>query len=181
VPDEVLLSERVAPKVHLLTLNRPDRLNTMTAALCDALHGKLAMLAADRSCRAIVITGAGRGFCAGLDLQGYGEGPGTDGTDPSRDSLANQTHMSRLILRLRSTPQPVIAAVNGPAAGFGLALALGSDIRYAARSAVFRVIFVKRRGVELRYGRQLALAAADRSLPLARADAHRAARRCRRG
>jgi enoyl-CoA hydratase/carnithine racemase len=142
VPDEVLLSERVAPKVHLLTLNRPDRLNTMTAALCDALHGKLAMLAADRSCRAIVITGAGRGFCAGLDLQGYGEGPGTDGTDPSRDSLANQTHMSRLILRLRSTPQPVIAAVNGPAAGFGLALALGSDIRYATRSAVFRVIFV---------------------------------------
>jgi enoyl-CoA hydratase/carnithine racemase len=142
VSDEVLLSERVAPKVHLLTLNRPDRLNTMTAALCDALHGKLAMLAADRSCRAIVITGAGRGFCAGLDLQGYGEGPGTDGTDPSRDSLANQTHMSRLILRLRSTPQPVIAAVNGPAAGFGLALALGSDIRYAARSAVFRVIFV---------------------------------------
>jgi enoyl-CoA hydratase len=142
VPDEVLLSERVAPMVHLLTLNRPDRLNTMTAALCDALHGKLAMLAADRSCRAIVITGAGRGFCAGLDLQGYGEGPGTDGTDPSRDSLANQTHMSRLILRLRSTPQPVIAAVNGPAAGFGLALALGSDIRYAARSAVFRVIFV---------------------------------------
>jgi enoyl-CoA hydratase len=142
VSDEVLLSERVAAKVHLLTLNRPDRLNTMTAALCDALHTELAALAEDRSCRAIVLTGAGRGFCAGLDLQGYGDAPGADGSDPSRDRLANQTHMSRLVLQLRSTPQPVIAAVNGPAAGFGLALALGSDIRYAARSAVFRVIFI---------------------------------------
>ncbi len=140
--DDVLLSERVAEKVHLLTLNRPDRLNTMTAELCEALHRELTALEADRSCRAIVLTGAGRGFCAGLDLQGYGESPGADGSDASRDRFANQMHMSRLILRLRSTPQPVIAAVNGPAAGFGLALTLGSDIRYAAESAVFRVIFV---------------------------------------
>src|SRR3954468_4826980 len=139
---DVLLSERVAEKVHLLTLNRPDRLNTMTAELCEALHRELAVLEADRSCRAIVITGAGRGFCAGLDLEGYGESPGADGSDASRDRSANQMHMSRLILRLRSTPQPVIAAVNGPAAGFGLALTLGSDIRFAAESAVFRVIFV---------------------------------------
>jgi enoyl-CoA hydratase len=139
---DVLLSERVAPKVHLLTLNRPDQLNAMTAELCEALRGELALLEADRSCRAIVVTGAGRGFCAGLDLRGYGDAPGADGSDPSRDRLANQVQMSRLVLRLRSTPQPVIAAVNGPAAGFGLALALGSDIRYAAQSAVFRVIFI---------------------------------------
>jgi enoyl-CoA hydratase len=138
----VLLSERVAPQIQLLTLNRPDRLNAMSAELCEALHTELAALADDRSCRAIVLTGAGRGFCAGLDLQGYGDAPGNDGTDPSRDRLGNQMHMSRLILRLRATPQPVIAAVNGPAAGFGVALTLGSDIRYAARSAVFRVIFV---------------------------------------
>jgi enoyl-CoA hydratase len=142
VSDDVLLSERVQPKVHLLTLNRPDRLNAMTAELCEALHTELAALAADRSCRAIVLTGSGRGFCAGLDLEGYGESPGADGSDASRDRLANQEHMSRLILRLRSTPQPVVAAVNGPAAGFGLALTLGSDIRFAARSAVFRVIFI---------------------------------------
>jgi len=142
VAGDVLLSERPADKVRLLTLNRPDRLNAMTAELCGALHEELATVAADRSCRAVVLTGAGRGFCAGLDLAGYGDAPGTDGSDAARDRLANQEHMSRLVLRLRETPQPIIAAVNGPAAGFGLALALGSDIRYAARSAVFRVAFV---------------------------------------
>jgi enoyl-CoA hydratase len=139
---DVLLTDRASPAVRVLTLNRPDRLNAMTAELCEALHEALAAIAADRSCRAVVLTGAGRGFCAGLDLEGYGRAPGNDGTDESRDRLANQEHMSRLVLRLRATPQPVIAAVNGPAAGFGLALALGSDIRYAARSAVFRAAFL---------------------------------------
>jgi enoyl-CoA hydratase len=138
----VLLSDRPAPHTRLITLNRPDNLNAMTAELCTALHDELDAAAADRSTRAIVITGAGRGFCAGVDLRGYGDSPGADGTDPARDRLANHEHMSRLILKLRSTPQPVIAAVNGPAAGFGFALALGSDIRYAANSAVFRAAFL---------------------------------------
>jgi enoyl-CoA hydratase len=138
---DVLLSEVVRPHVRLVTLNRPDNLNAMTAELCEELHGEFERIGADRSCRAVVLTGAGRGFCAGLDLRGYGEAPGNDGNDESRDRLIRQEHMSRLVLRLRSTPQPVIAAVNGPAAGFGLALALGSDIRFAARSAVFRVAF----------------------------------------
>ncbi len=141
MPD-ALQSERAAEKVQLLTLNRPDELNAMNAELCGALHVELDRLAADRSCRAIVLTGAGRGFCAGLDLRGYGSAPTNDGTDDARDRLGNQEHMSRLILRLRATPQPVIAAINGPAAGFGLALALGSDIRFGARTAVLRVAFI---------------------------------------
>src|SRR3954469_14351258 len=114
----------------------------MSAELCEALHQALHEAARDRSCRAIVLTGAGRGFCAGVDLRGYGAAPGNDGSDAGRDRLGNQEHMSRLILKLRATPQPVIAAVNGPAAGFGLALALGSDIRFAAASAVFRIAFI---------------------------------------
>jgi len=140
---DVLLSETVRPHVRLVTLNRPDNLNAMTAELCGALHAELDDVAADRSCRAVVLTGAGRGFCAGLDLaSGYGAAPGSDGSDEARDRLNNQEHMSRLILKLRATPQPVIAAVNGPCAGFGLSIALGSDIRYAARGAVFRAAFL---------------------------------------
>jgi enoyl-CoA hydratase len=139
---DTILSSAPVDHVRQITLNRPDNLNAMTAELCQALHGELAAIAADRSCRAVVITGAGRAFCAGLDLQGYGEAPGNTGEDPSRDRLANQQHMSSLILRLRDTPQPIIAAVNGPAAGFGFALALGCDIRFAAREAVFRAAFL---------------------------------------
>jgi enoyl-CoA hydratase/carnithine racemase len=137
-----LLIEEPAPRVRRLTLNRPERLNAITAELCEALHGALRELGADRSCRAVILTGAGRAFSAGLDLAGYGAAPGNDGSDQSRDRLANQEHMSTLILALRRLPQPVIAAVNGPAAGFGLALALGSDIRYASRDAVFRAAFI---------------------------------------
>jgi enoyl-CoA hydratase len=139
---DVLLTEAVDEHIHLVTLNRPEHLNAMTAELCEALHDELARLSAQRACRAIVLTGAGRAFCAGLDLRGYGQAPDNTGSDDARDRLANQEHMSRLVLRLRATAQPVVAAVNGPAAGFGIALALGCDIRYAAASAVFRVAFV---------------------------------------
>src|SRR4051812_3477505 len=138
----LLLTDTPAPHVRLITLNRPDRLNAMTAELCSELHDELDAVAADRACRAVVLTGAGRAFCVGLDLGGFGAAPGADGSDDARDRLANQEHMSRLILKLRATPQPIIAAVNGPAAGFGLALALGSDIRYAAPDAVFRAVFL---------------------------------------
>jgi enoyl-CoA hydratase len=139
---QVLLVDDPATHVRRLTLNRPDELNAMTAELCEALHRELARIAADRAVRVVVLTGAGRGFCAGVDLRGYGSAPGNDGTDAPRDRLANQEHMSRLVLALRALPQPVIAAVNGPAAGLGLALALGCDIRYAAPEAVFRVAFI---------------------------------------
>ena len=72
--EELLIVEEPAPHVRRLTLNRPDRLNTMTAELCEALHEQLREIERDRSCRAVVLTGAGRGFCAGLDLAGYGRG-----------------------------------------------------------------------------------------------------------
>ena len=175
-----LLVDEPARQVRQLTLNRPDQLNAMTSELCEALHVELRRIAADRSTRAVILTGAGRGFCAGVDLRGYGAAPGNDGSDEPRDRLANQEHMSRLVLELRALPQPVIAAVNGPAAGFGLALALGCDIRYAASEAVFRAAFINIGVSNCDMGTSWLLPP-DRRLALARADAHRAQGRRRGG
>jgi enoyl-CoA hydratase len=139
---ELVLREEPAPHIVQLALNRPEQLNAMTAELCEALHAELRRVASERTCRVVILTGKGRGFCAGVDLRGYGAAPGNNGSDEPRDRLANQEHMSRLVLALRALPQPVIAAVNGPAAGLGFALSLACDIRYASAQAVFRAAFI---------------------------------------
>jgi enoyl-CoA hydratase len=115
----------------------------MTSELITALHAALDDVAVDPEARVVVLTGAGRGFCAGLDLTGYGQAPHTDHLGPTPRGFAVQKHIAGLIPHLRSLPQPVIAAVNGPAAGGGFALVLGSDIRLAARSARFNAAFVR--------------------------------------
>jgi enoyl-CoA hydratase len=98
---------------------------------------------ADNDCRVLIITGAGRGFCAGLDLNGFGRVPGTEDQGRPQQGLAVQQFIARLVPHLRSLRQPVVAAVNGPAAGGGLALALASDVRICGRSAKFSTAFVR--------------------------------------
>jgi enoyl-CoA hydratase len=115
----------------------------MTSELVQGLHDHLCAIAVDHSVRVVVLTGAGRGFCAGLDLGGYGTAPHTEGLGRTQAGFAVQKHIASLIPTLRSLPQPVIAAVNGPAAGGGFALVLGSDIRIAARSAKFNAAFIR--------------------------------------
>jgi len=83
-----LLIDQPSRHVRQLTLNRPEHLNAMTAELCEELHVQLRAIASDRACRAVILTGAGRGFCAGLDLHGYGAAPGNDGDDEARTSRA---------------------------------------------------------------------------------------------
>lgn len=126
-----------------VSLNRPSRLNAMTAELVQGLHDVFDEVALRRDVRVVILTGTGRGFCAGLDLGGYGDAPGTASAGQMERSFATQKHIASLIPHLRSLPQPVIAAVNGPAAGGGFALVLGSDIRLAAQSATFSAAFIR--------------------------------------
>ena len=127
--------------VRLLTLNRPAQLNSFTAALHAELLPALEAAAADSAVRAVVVTGAGRGFCAGQDLNDPGMAPDASGV-PDVGAVIER-HYRPLALRVRSMPVPVIAAVNGVAAGAGANFALGCDLVLAARSASFIQAFSK--------------------------------------
>src|SRR5438067_338748 len=119
-----------------ITLNRPERLNALTVEMAAALAAALDDAVADKTCRAILLTGAGRGFCAGQDLT---EIIGASPADLDR-LLA---HYHPLILKIRALPIPVVCAVNGVAAGAGANLALACDIVLAARSASFVQAFAR--------------------------------------
>jgi enoyl-CoA hydratase len=129
--------------VTRITLDRPQTRNAMDAALVAGLHAAFDAVAGDWACRVVVLTGAGRGFCSGFDLRGYGPLAGDSARGKIPRDMAMQKDIARLIPRMRSLPQPIIAAVNGAAAGGGLALALGADIRIAAASARFNAAFVR--------------------------------------
>jgi enoyl-CoA hydratase len=134
---------RPRPGIVQIALSRPDTLNAMTAELVTALHRALDDVAIDPDARVVILTGAGRGFCAGLDLGGYGSAPHTDHLGATQRGFAVQKHIATLIPHLRSLPQPVIAAVNGAAAGGGFALVLGCDVRIASRQAKFNAAFIR--------------------------------------
>lgn len=136
-------AQDVRPGIRLLTLDRPDRLNAMNHQLVADIHARLDEVAEDEAIRCVVLTGAGRGFCAGLDLKDNAGVPGTEDLGRPQAGLATQQHIASLVPHLRSLKVPVIAAVNGPASGGGLALALASDIRVCSRSARFNVAFVR--------------------------------------
>ncbi len=131
-------SSRSGP-VLLLELNRPDRLNAMTKPMVRELVDHLESAAADPQVRCIVLTGAGRGFCAGGDLSDIAD---VDARVDVNAEIAELRELHRSSQLMHEMPKPVVAAVNGPCAGAGLAWACAADIRIAAQSAVFRASFV---------------------------------------
>ncbi len=131
------------PGVTVLTLDRAEALNTLNVDLVAELHAELDRIASDREVRVVVLTGAGRAFCAGLDLHGYGDPERIEEMGFTLGTLDRQREIARLVEKLHTLPQPVIAAVNGPAAGGGLALVCASDIRIAAESSVYAVAFIR--------------------------------------
>jgi enoyl-CoA hydratase len=123
--------------IRTVRLSRPDRLNALSIDLAVELDAVLAAVADDNDARVVILTGAGRAFCSGLDLKDYGIIPDIDGLSVHRIASRSMRLYSQLTKRLRSIPQPVVAAVNGVAYGGGLCLALGADLRIASASATF--------------------------------------------
>jgi enoyl-CoA hydratase len=135
--EPLVLIDKPQARTAVVTLNRPERLNAMSIDLVIELDAALNRVGDDNDVSVVILTGAGRGFCSGLDLKDYGIIPNVDGLTVGRIAARSMRYYSRLILTLRRLPQPVIAAINGPAYGGGMCLACATDLRIASTSAVF--------------------------------------------
>lgn len=120
----------------MLRLDRPKQLNAINEAMVAELGRTCAELGADAAVHAVVLTGAGRGFCSGIDMRDFGPGM-LEASAPAIDRLRFQEAMAELPQAIRAMPQPMIAAVNGPCVGAGLALCLAADIRICSTTATF--------------------------------------------
>lgn len=125
--------------VQTITLNQPAKFNALSAAMLAALADALRAAERDESVRAIVLTGAGRGFCSGADITEFN----VDGDHPMDPGEHLRKAFNPLVVRMRAMAKPILAAVNGVAAGAGLSLAMACDLRYAAESTRLVVAFVK--------------------------------------
>jgi enoyl-CoA hydratase len=136
-----LLVDRPATGVTRLTLNRPETLNALTMDLVGRLNSTLDAIAQDGACRVVILQGEGRGFCSGQDMAVADE---SNAADPGVvEKLRWQHAFAGMVQRLRRLPQPVIAAVNGAAAGAGMGLALAADVRIVSTTAKFHVAAVR--------------------------------------
>jgi enoyl-CoA hydratase/carnithine racemase len=134
----------VEGNVATITLNRPDRLNAITGPMLESFSRAFRAADADNSVRVIILTGAGRGFCAGLDLKDLTAGTGIGSNGGGGIGLQKFDLANSPPVVLHTTDKPVICALNGPAAGYGMDLALGADIRIASTEAKLAAVFTKR-------------------------------------
>ncbi|MGI5208647.1 enoyl-CoA hydratase [Spirillospora sp. CA-108201] len=133
-----VLVDKPRPNVTLITLNRPERMNAMAFDVMVPFREALEEVSRDNGTRVVVVTGAGRGFCSGADLENPGSIPGIDGLTLPTIALRSMELLDDVVRAMRRVHQPVIAAVNGPAIGGGLCLSLAADIRLGAETALFR-------------------------------------------
>lgn len=131
------------PDVAVLTLNQPDKLNALSYEMVEEFHAALDAIRSNNDCRVVVLTGAGRGFCSGLDLTDPNPGAAGGGTEFPRSGMRWQERIADLTARIHRLRQPVIAAVNGVAYGGGFGISLACDIRIASESARFCTQFIK--------------------------------------
>lgn len=141
---ETLRIREIDDDIVLVTLHRPERMNAISTQLISDLDDVVRAVDLDRTTRAVILTGAGKGFCAGADLQGTGDpAPGAEGTGSLVGSFLWQDHLATLHEHIHRSRKPWIAAVNGAAVGGGFAMSLACDIRVAAVSARFGAVFIK--------------------------------------
>lgn len=140
---DTLALEQSADGVLTIRFERPERLNAMNYPLVIELHDALDEVAARDDCKVVILTGAGRAFCAGLDLQDFGRVPDVGEHRHRHAGVSGQAFLANLTQHIHDTPQIVIAAVNGPAHGGGLALAAACDLRLASTEANFASAFIK--------------------------------------
>lgn len=140
--DASIIVTRPEPDIALVTLNRPARLNALTREAVAELNTILDDLAADASCRAVIITGSGRGFCSGQDMDAS-NARNASGESGVIEKLHWQHQFAGIGARLRAMPQLVVAAVNGAAVGAGMAIALSADVRLATPTARFLIAAVR--------------------------------------
>jgi enoyl-CoA hydratase len=133
---ETLIVDRPQAGTVVLQLNRPRQLNAINQVMRDELTKTFADVATDTSVNVVVLTGMGRGFCSGIDVRDFGPRM-LEASDPAIDRLRFQEAMAALPQAIRDLPQPVIAAVNGPCVGAGLAMCLAADIRICSATATF--------------------------------------------
>jgi enoyl-CoA hydratase len=138
VKNSFVLVEHPRPNIALITLNRPERMNSMAFDVMVPLNEAIKKITYDNDVRVVVLTGAGRGFSSGADHKSAGSVPNIDGLTRPTFALRSMEVLDDVIMGFRRMHQPVIAAVNGPAIGGGLCLALAADIRIAATDAYFR-------------------------------------------
>src|SRR5262249_27625858 len=136
------LLETVEDGVALLTLNRPDRLNALSREMLDAMLEALPRLAEDGNVGVVVLTGAGRGFCAGGDVKAMAEGREAEGTTLEERAQALRSRME-VARWLHQMPKPTVAMVRGAAAGAGLSIALACDLRVVSDNARFGTAFAR--------------------------------------